>query len=118
MWAPHLRAILEGHDPSQIAAEMHGSATWQGLTATLRNAADTCAHYLQNNRLWIDYPTALRVGFPIATGVVEGACRCLVKDRMDRTGARWSLAGVEAVLRLRALRTSGEVATSPASSAK
>ena len=40
--------------------------------------------------------------FPIATGVIEGACRYLVKDRMEVTGARWSLAGAEAV-RLRAL---------------
>ena len=42
----------------------------------------------------------------IATGVIEGACRHLVKDRMDLTGARWSLTGAEAVLRLRALRSS------------
>jgi hypothetical protein len=54
------------------------------------------------------YAKALRRGFPIATGVVEGACRYLVKDRMDRTGARWSLAGAEAVLHLRALCTNGD----------
>lgn len=41
-------------------------------------------------------------------GVIEGACRHLVKDRMDVTGARWSLAGAEAVVRLRALRASGD----------
>lgn len=103
-----LRAILEGHDPSQVAAGIRRSATRQGLTPTQRTAADTCARYLQNNRRWIDYPAALRDGLPIATGVVEGACRYLVKDRMDRTGARWSLGGAEAVLRLRALRTSGD----------
>jgi len=50
--------------------------------------------------------TAFAQGFPIATGVIEGACRHLVKDRMDVTGARWSLTGAEAVLRLRALRSS------------
>ena len=43
---------------------------------------------------------------PDNTGVIEGACRHLVSDRMDLTGARWSLAGAEAVLRLRALRCS------------
>jgi hypothetical protein len=46
---------------------------------------------------------ALKNGWPIATGVIEGACRHLVKDRMDITGARWSLKGAEAILRLRAL---------------
>jgi hypothetical protein len=46
---------------------------------------------------------ALRRGWPISTGVIEGACRHLVKDRMDITGARWSLGGAEAVLKLRAM---------------
>jgi hypothetical protein len=45
---------------------------------------------------------------PIATGVIEGACRHLVEDRMGRTGARWFAAGAEAILRLRARRTSGD----------
>ena len=54
------------------------------------------------------YDQYLKLGLPIATGVIEGACRYLVQDRMDRTGARWSLIGAEAVLRLRALRTSGD----------
>jgi hypothetical protein len=54
------------------------------------------------------YQQALSDGLPIATGVIEGACRYLVKDRMDRTGARWSLTGAEAVLRLRAIRASGD----------
>ncbi len=105
-----LRALLLGHDPGQIAAGMRRSATRQNLPAAARKPVDACARYLINNRRWIDYPTALHYGFPISTGVVEGACRYLVKDRMDRTGARWSLSGAEAVLRLRALRTSGDFA--------
>ena len=56
----------------------------------------------------MNYADALRDGLPIATGVIEGACRYVVKDRMDRTGARWSLTGAEAVLRLRAVRASGD----------
>jgi len=52
----------------------------------------------------MNYAGALHDGLPIATGVIEGACRYVVKDRMDRTGARWSLTGAEAVLRLRAVR--------------
>ena len=55
-----------------------------------------------------DYVTAIAKGWPIATGIIEGACRHLVKDRMDLTGARWSLDGAEAVLRLRSLRASGD----------
>ena len=55
---------------------------------------------------YLQYHRYLAQGLPIATGVIEGACRHLVKDRMDVTGARWSLSGAEAVLRLRALRSS------------
>ena len=50
----------------------------------------------------------LEQGIPIATGVIEGACRYLVKDRMDITGARWSFSGAEAILKRRSLRASGD----------
>ncbi|MCI0558457.1 MAG: hypothetical protein MN733_08175 [Nitrososphaera sp.] len=54
------------------------------------------------------YDKYLAQGPPIATGVIEGACRSLVKDRMDITGARWGLARAEAVLKLQALESSGD----------
>ena len=56
------------------------------------------------------YDVYLAAGYPIGTGVIEGACRYLVKDRMDITGARWGLAGAEEVLQLRALDKSGDLA--------
>jgi hypothetical protein len=103
-----LRLLLNGHDPSQVAAGIRRSATRRKLSQDERQAADICARYLINKRKLLGYAKALEQGFPIATGVVEGACRYLVKDRMDRTGARWSLDGAEAILRLRALRTNGD----------
>ncbi len=51
------------------------------------------------------------MGWPIATGVIEGACRHLVKDRLAITGARWSLTGAEAALLLRAVITNGDFNT-------
>jgi hypothetical protein len=78
------------------------------LDAAKRKPADTAAAYLLNKKPYLDYPTALARGWPIATGVIEGACRHLVKDRMDRTGARWGLAGAEAILKLRALHSNGD----------
>ena len=62
-------------------------------------------------RDYLDYPRALNQGWPIATGVIEGACRHLVKDRLDLTGARWGLNGTEAILKLRALRSNGDFNT-------
>jgi hypothetical protein len=65
-------------------------------------------HYLTAKQAWMDYPKALASGWPIATGVIEGACRHLVKDRMGITGARWGLPGAQAILWLRAIHASGD----------
>jgi hypothetical protein len=65
-------------------------------------------HYLQAKQPWMDYPAALAEGWPIATGVIEGACRHLVADRMGITGARWGLEGAQAMLWLRAICASGD----------
>jgi hypothetical protein len=65
-------------------------------------------HYLQAKQPWMDYPRALAEGWPIATGVIEGACRHLVQDRMGITGARWGLEGAQAMLWLRAIAASGD----------
>jgi hypothetical protein len=67
--------------------------------------------YLQNKQAFMDYPRALANGWPIATGVIEGACRHLVQDRMGITGARWSLQGAQAILWLRAINASGDTDT-------
>jgi hypothetical protein len=64
--------------------------------------------YLRNKQAFMDYPRALANGWPIATGVIEGACRHLVQDRMGITGARWSLPGAQAMLWLRAINASGD----------
>jgi hypothetical protein len=66
---------------------------------------------LQNKQAFMDYPRALANGWPIATGVIEGACRHLVQDRMGITGARWGLAGAQAMLWLRAICASGDTDT-------
>ena len=99
--------VLRGRG-CQVAAGIRRSATKRGLTKTQRKAADKCASYLLKYGSFMHYSEYLDRGFPIATGVIEGACRYLIKDRMDITGARWGLASAEAVLRLRALRTSGD----------
>ena len=99
--------ILRGK-ASIVAASIRRKATCLGLGQAARAGADRCADYLLNKAPYLDYATALTNGWPIATGVIEGACRHLVKDRMDITGARWGLDGAEAVLKLRALRCNGD----------
>jgi hypothetical protein len=100
-------AVLDGK-AGDVAAGIRRRATTAGLAAQKRKKADEAARYLTNKAPYLDYPKALAAGWPIATGVIEGACRHLVKDRMDITGARWSVAGAEAVLKLRAVRCNGD----------
>ena len=87
---------------------MRRSATLRQLSAKDRIGVDDCADYLLKYGAFLQYHSYLALGLPIATGVIEGACRHLIQDRMDITGARWSLVGAEAVLRLRSLRSSGD----------
>ena len=103
----HGLRLLHGRS-SDVAGAIRRKATSARLQPGQRAGADTCATYLTNKRPYLDYPTALEAGWPIATGVIEGACRHLVKDRMDLTGARWGLDGAEAILKLRALRSNGD----------
>ena len=100
-------AILHGH-PRQVAAGIRRRATTARLAKAKRRKADQCATYLVNKAGYLDYPSALAAGWPIATGIIEGACRHLVADRMDITGARWSVDGAEAVLKLRAVRANND----------
>ena len=105
--AGQARKILHGK-ARQVAAGIRRRATACGYSAHERAGADECARYLENKKDYLDYPAALAKGWPIATGVIEGACRHIVKDRMDITGARWGLEGAEAILKLRALTASGD----------
>jgi hypothetical protein len=100
-------AVLAGNARA-VAAGIRRRATTERLPAAKRKKADDAARYLLNKADYLDYPTALAQGWPIATGVIEGTCRYLVKDRMDITGARWSVEGAEAVLKLRAVRCNGD----------
>lgn len=91
-----------------VAAGMRRSATLRELGQKTREPVDTCADYLLKYQEYLCYDEFLAAGLPIATGVIEGACRHLVQDRMGITGARWGLEGAEAILRLRSLHVSGD----------
>ena len=103
-----LLEILRGNS-SSVAAGMRRSATLRKVKGQERLAVDVCADYLLKYRRYMRYDQYLAAGLPIATGVIEGACRHLIKDRMDITGACWGLQGAEAVLKLRSLRASGDL---------
>lgn len=102
-----LSRVLNGKS-GVTAAGMRRSATNRGLNQSERKLVDISARYLTNLAPYMKYDEYLKKGYPIATGVIEGACRYLVNDRMGITGARWSLKGAESILKLRSLKVSGE----------
>ena len=91
-----------------MIADIRRSVTQRGLSAQQRKPVDKCISYFTSNIPLMCYPEFLAQGLPIATGVIEGACRHLIQDRLGITGARWGLAGAEAVLKLRAIHSSGD----------
>src|SRR5947207_8244965 len=99
--------LLDGKT-SDVVAGIRRRATRCGYSPAERKGADEAADYLSNKKPYLRYHHALRAGWPIATGIIEGACRHIVKDRLDITGARWGLSGAEAILTLRALLTNGD----------
>lgn len=102
------RRLLEGH-AATVVADL--KAYQRALDADRREHAglDRATAYLQAKQPYLDYHIALSLGWPIATGVIEGCCRFIVKDRLDVTGARWGLDGAEAVLLLRAVIANGDI---------
>ncbi|CDN13928.1 hypothetical protein RintRC_6171 [Richelia intracellularis] len=81
-----LQFILEGKS-SSVAPGMRRSATLPKLTAQEPKPVDPCARYLLNNAKYLKYDDYLKAEFPMATGVIEAACRHLIKDRQD--GYHW-----------------------------
>lgn len=93
--------ILQGQ-VSQVIKGMRQSATKRRLSKKKKKPVETAAAYFYRNRGHMRYDDYLRRGWPISTGVVEGACKNLVKDRMERSGMRWTQEGAEAMLKMRA----------------
>jgi hypothetical protein len=102
-----LRMLLEGK-VRHVVGGMRQMMTKRGLKGTRRQTVREVTGYFERNRARMKYDAYLAAGYPIGSGVVEGACRHLVKDRMERTGMRWQPDGAQAMLNLRATYLNGE----------
>jgi len=80
----------------------------KNLSKNQKKILSTVVGYYERNRSWMQYNQYIAAGFPIGSGAVEGACRHLVKDRMEGSGMRWKVPGAEAVLKLRAVLLNGD----------
>ena len=99
--------ILFG-EVSQVVKGIRQSVTKRGLLGAKRKTLCGVADYLHRNRARMCYDEYLAHGWPIASGPVEGACKNLIKDRMERSGMRWTEAMAEAIVQLRAIYLSGD----------
>lgn len=96
-----LRGILQGQ-VGRVIGGLRQMARKQGVRGSKRKQLQTVITYLENHREWMAYDYYLELGYPIGSGVVEGACRHLVKDRLEQTGMRWKTEGAQSILDLRA----------------
>jgi len=97
-----LLRILRG-EVSSVLCGLRRMGTAQGLTGQKRRDLEKLCAYLERNRERMRYDEYLAAGYPIASGVIEGACRHVVKDRLERTGMNWVRQGAQAMLDLRCL---------------
>lgn len=103
----YLEQVLAGQTASVIAA-LEQTAAEEGRTAAQRAGLQRTAGYFRRNLPYMQYDDYLARGWPIGTGVIEGACGHVVKDRMEQAGMRWTISGAQAVLDLRAIRLNGQ----------
>ena len=97
-----LTRLLEGQ-VGRVIGGLRQMGTKRGLRGAKKKQLERVIAYLENNREYMRYDYHLAFGYPIGIGVVEGACRHLVKDRMEGTGMRWRTEGAQAMLDLRAV---------------
>ena len=97
-----LLRMLQG-DVHGVVAGLRQMATKRRLKGKGREEIATVCGYFEKHAHRMRYDEYLAAGYPIATGVIEGACRHLVKDRMERSGMRWRLTGAQPMLHVRAV---------------
>jgi hypothetical protein len=103
----HTLQILSGQT-EQLIAQFRQMAQDNQYSAAQQAQLTKTANYFERNLPYMDYATYLKRGWPIASGVIEGACRHFVKDRCELSGMRWERTGAEALLHLRAVAENGD----------
>lgn len=102
-----LRDLLQGR-VGYVIGGLRRRLKAEKLSGQRRKVVRSAVEYLGNNKAHMRYDEYLEAGYPIGSGVAEGACRHLVKDRMEQTGMRWTMEGAQAMLHVRALYLNGQ----------
>ena len=102
-----LQMLLEGK-VGYVIGGLKKMVTKQGLKGPRKKMLNRIITYFSRNVTRMRYDHYLAAGYPIGSGVAEGACRHLVKDRLERTGMRWTVEGAQAILDLRSTYLNGD----------
>lgn len=102
-WMAQKTLLMLSGKTDQLIREFCLMTKAEAVSANLLAQLNHTANYFERNLPYLDYPTYLAKGWPIASGVIEGACRHFVKDRCELSGMRWSQSGAEGLLRMRAV---------------
>jgi hypothetical protein len=102
-----LRDLLPGR-VGYVIAGLRRRLNGGRLSGPKRKVVKSAVEYLANNKEHMRYDEYLARGYPIGSGVAEGACRHLVRDRLEQTGMRWTVEGAQAMLHVRALYLNGQ----------
>jgi hypothetical protein len=108
LWVMHRTLRILSGEVGQVVKGLRQSITKRNISGAKRKTLETAADYLYRNRTRMRYNEYLANGWPIASGPVEGACKNLIKDRMERSGMRWTEQMAEAIVQLRAIYLSGD----------
>jgi len=103
----HLLSILSGKTETVIQT-LEDLTHDSSLSPIQTEALNTTIGYYRRNLPYMRYDRYLAQGWPISSGVVEGACGHLVKDRMEQSGMCWTPTGAQAILELRAARVNDD----------
>jgi hypothetical protein len=97
-----LRMLLQGKAGRMIGG-LKQMLSKHELSNAARHSLNQVIGYLERNRKHMRYEICLAKGYPIGSGVIEGACRNLINDRLELTGMSWTIQGAENVMSLRAV---------------
>ncbi len=98
---------LLGGKASTVTRSLRWKATHMNLKGTRLEDINKACNYLDKNLDKMKYNEYLAAGYPIGSGVIEGACRNVVVDRMECSGMRWVMNGAKSMLNIRCIHLNG-----------
>ena len=105
-----LEDLLDSKTP-KVIKDLKLIVEKSSITQGRKDKVKKAITYFTNHAHKMKYKTYLDKGYPISSALVESNCKHLVKDRMEQSGMRWSSAGAQAIMDVRAAKLNGDLPT-------